>query len=240
MHSLPPSLRSTSGSELKERLEAARIDAPFVLYRESDERQRIVALERRATLTIGRQRASDVPLPWDGAVSRVHAALERVGEEWTLVDDGSSRNGSFLNGERVRGRRRLRDGDVIRVGSTTIAYIVPRDRELCASTAAVTSSRVPEFTTAQRRVLVALCRPLVMDRYGTPSSNQQIAGELFLGVETVKSHLRALFAVFGIQSLPQNSKRAELARLALKRGAVTEDELVAAAPLTTATDAPAR
>lgn len=230
MQSLPRTLRSASPTELKDRLEAARRDAPFVLYREGDDRQRIVVLDdERPCLTIGRQEASDVPLHWDSAVSRVHATLERVGEEWTLVDDGSSRNGSFLNGVRVYGRRRLKDGDIIRVGHTTMVYVVPREREFSSSTAAVTSSAVPRFTTAQRRVLVALCRPLVGGHLGAPSSNQQIAGELFLGVETVKSHMQALFEAFGIQDLPQNQKRAELARLALERGAVREDELLTGA-----------
>jgi DNA-binding CsgD family transcriptional regulator len=211
---------------LKERLEAARRDAPFVLYRQADDSQRIVILDESPVLSIGRQDASDVPLPWDTAVSRVHAMLERVGEEWTLVDDGSSRNGSFLNGRRVHGRRRLRDGDVIRVGHTTLAYIVPREREFASSTAAVSSSRIPACTAAQRRVLVALCRPLVGAGVGAPSSNQQIASELFLGVETVKSHMQALFEAYGIHALPQNQKRAELARRALRRGAVTEDDLL--------------
>lgn len=230
MQSLPRTLRSASATELKDRLEAARRDTPFVLYREGDDRQRIIVLDDdRDCLTIGRQDASDVPLPWDFAVSRVHATLERVGEEWTLVDDGSSRNGSFLNGVRLYGRRRLKDGDIIRVGYTTMVYVVPREREFSSSTAAVTSSAVPRFTTAQRRVLVALCRPLVGGHLGAPNSNQQIAGELFLGVETVKSHMQALFEAFGIQDLPQNQKRAELARLALERGAVREDELLAGA-----------
>jgi pSer/pThr/pTyr-binding forkhead associated (FHA) protein len=230
MSSLPPTLRASSARELKERMDAARCDAPFVLYRDDSACQRIVVLDRDGRLTIGRQDASDVPLPWDSAVSRVHATLERVGDEWTLVDDGSSRNGSFLNGERVHGRRRLADGDLIRVGFTTLAYVVPRDRELSSSTVAATSSSAPFVTAAQRRVLVALCRPLVDGPFGTASSNQQIAGELFVGVETVKSHMQALFEAFGIQGLPQNRKRAELARLALMRGAVTEDELYTGAP----------
>jgi pSer/pThr/pTyr-binding forkhead associated (FHA) protein len=232
VHALPKTLRAGSATELKERFDAARRDAPFVLYRDGDERQRIVVLDEHESLTIGRQCASDVPLPWDEAVSRVHATLERVGEEWTLVDDGSSRNGSFLNGIRVRGRRRLQDGDLIRVGYTTMAYVVPRARELSSSTVAATSSGVPHFTTAQRRVLVALCRPFLEGRLGAPDSNQQIAGELFLGIETVKTHMHALFEAFGIQHLPQNRKRGELVRLALERGAVSEDELLAgAAPL---------
>jgi pSer/pThr/pTyr-binding forkhead associated (FHA) protein len=229
MHSLPRTLRAVSAGELQERLDAARRDGPFVLYRDGDERQHIVVLDGAARLTIGRQSTSDVPLPWDSAVSRVHSTLERVGEEWTLLDDGSSRNGSFVNGERVRGRRRLKDGDLIRVGVTTMAYVVPREREPSSSTIAATSTGAPVLTAAQRRVLVGLCRPLVEERFGAPSSNQQIAAELVLGVETVKTHLHALFEAFGVQELPQNQKRAELARLALQRGAVREDELLSGA-----------
>jgi pSer/pThr/pTyr-binding forkhead associated (FHA) protein len=227
MGSLPKSLRASSARELKERLDAARRDVPFVLYRDRDGDQCILLLDDEVRLTIGRQDSSDIPLPWDTAVSRVHATLERVGEEWTLVDDGSSRNGSFLNAERVHGRRRLKDGDVLRVGVTTIAFVVPHERDHAgSSTVAATTSGIPAFSAAQRRVLLALCRPLVDSRFGAPSSNQQIAGELFLGVETVKSHMQALFEAFGIGGLPQNQKRAELARLALSRGAVREDELL--------------
>jgi DNA-binding NarL/FixJ family response regulator len=84
----------------------------------------------------------------------------------------------------------------MRIGLTTIAYIVPNERQLSSSTAAATSSGVPLLTLAQRRVLRALCRPLVGGRFGTPGSNQQIAEELFLGVETVKSHMHSLFEAF--------------------------------------------
>ena len=227
MPDLPRTLRTTSATELKERLEAARRNTPFVLFRDANGQQQIVSLDGPARLTIGRQDASDIALAWDAAVSRVHANLERVGEEWTLVDDGSSRNGSFVNAEPIRGRRRLCDGDVFRIGFTTFAFVVPRQREGSSSTVAATDATAPSLTAAQRRVLVALCRPLVEGPFGSASSNQQIAGELFLGVETVKSHMQALFEAFGIRGLPQNQKRAELARLALKHGAVTEDELLA-------------
>ena len=44
--------------------------------------------------------------------------------------------------------------------------------------------------------------------------------ELFLGVETVKSHLRIMFELFGVADLPQNRKRSELARRAIEMGVV--------------------
>ena len=50
----------------------------------------------------------------------------------------------------------------------------------------------------QRRVLVALCRPFRDgSAFATPATNQEIAAEVFLGVDAVKTHLRALFAKFG-------------------------------------------
>ena len=58
----------------------------------------------------------------------------------------------------------------------------------------------------------------------TAASNQQIAQELFLSVHAVKTHLRVLFHKFGIDSLPQNQKRARLVELALQLGLVDEIE----------------
>ena len=40
-----------------------------------------------------------------------------------VCDDGISRNGTFVNNDRISGRRRLRDGDVIRVGRTMLVCI---------------------------------------------------------------------------------------------------------------------
>jgi hypothetical protein len=71
-------------------------------------------------------------------------------------------------------------------------------------------------------VLVALCRPFKeTSGYVTPATNQQIAAELFLSVDAVKTHLRALFAKFWVEQLPQNQKRVRLVELALT-GAVTQ------------------
>ena len=52
------------------------------------------------------------------------------------------------------------------------------------------------------------------------AANREIADALFLSVDTVKSHLHVLFDRFGIGDVPQNRKRAELARRAIASGAV--------------------
>jgi pSer/pThr/pTyr-binding forkhead associated (FHA) protein len=216
---LPPSLRSVSPVELAERLAVERRGVPFLLYLDGDARQHIVELEG-PPLSIGRDVASDIPLAWDTEVSRAHAMLQRIGGAWTIVDDGLSRNGSSVNGRRVYGRRRLDDGDAILVGRTQLVFVAGPGNAQTTATSRFGSA--PELSPAQRRVLHALCAPLAEDRFAAPPSNREIAAELFLGVETVKSHLHALFELFGIGDMPQNRKRAELVRQAFERGAVLE------------------
>ena len=33
----------------------------------------------------------------------MHAELTRIGDDWVVCDEGLSHNGTFVNGERVRG-----------------------------------------------------------------------------------------------------------------------------------------
>src|ERR1700754_5334119 len=99
----------SSPADVKARLDAERRGEPFLLFRDGDGAQVIVTLA--GPVTIGRRAERDVALTWDSEVSRLHAELEPVGPDWTVVDDGLSRNGTYLNGERVNGRRRLRAGD---------------------------------------------------------------------------------------------------------------------------------
>jgi pSer/pThr/pTyr-binding forkhead associated (FHA) protein len=219
MKTLPPALRLVTPRELAERLEAERRGTPFLLYLDDGRRQHIVDLAPDRTLSIGREPASDVQLDWDSEVSRAHAVLERVGGAWTLVDDGLSRNGSFVNGQRVHGRRRLDDGDAIKVGKTLLVYVATAG-EVRTTTTTVTGA-APELSPAQQRVLDALCRPAIEGPLATPASNREIAAALYIGVETVKSHMHALFDLFEVPDMPQNRKRAELVRLAFERGAIS-------------------
>jgi hypothetical protein len=218
-------LHQSTPSELAERLAAERRGAPFLVFRDDDGRQHIVALDgAQAPLTVGRQPSSDVALTWDDEVSRTHADIERIGDVWTVVDDGRSRNGSYVNGERVHGRRPLRHGDVLAFGRTLLTFVAPHAAG-DGSTRAGARRAVPELSTAQRRVLVALCRPFATTRFATPPANREIAAELHVSVETVKFHLHALFEAFGLDALPQRQKRARLAERALEAGIVRSHEL---------------
>ena len=220
----PAARRDARGARGAQRRGAARDAVPRL------SRRRRPAGDRRARGERGggdrASPGSDVCLEWDGAVSRVHARLERVGGHWTVVDDGLSRHGTFLRGERVDGRRRLADNDLIGVGHCVLAFCDPMTA-LPKSTAPVMTAVTPAaaLTPAQRRVLVALCRPFADTRYAAPASNREIAAELVVTVDAVKRTMRRLFDTFEIEGLPQNEKRTALAAAAVRGGIVTRRDL---------------
>ena len=117
-----------------------------------------------------------------------------------------------------------RTGDVIAFGRTRVAFTSPASQEL-QSTAVASGRPTPQVSGAQRRVLVALCRPLADGGTAVPPSNRELEDALAVSVDTVKSHLHALFDTFELEDVPQHHKRAELARLALQLGVVKKPEL---------------
>jgi pSer/pThr/pTyr-binding forkhead associated (FHA) protein len=199
---------------------------PRLSYLDGHRVPREVGLDpARSRVTIGRSEHADIPLPSDETVSRLHAAVEWIGTHWTVVDDGLSRNGTFVNGERIAGRRALHGGDSIRIGKTVLTFRESnRRRESSTKFAGAVTTRA--VTEAQKLVLVALCRPYKNNAtYANPASNQQIAEQLFLTTDTVKAHLRALFTTFGVEDLPQNQKRARLVERAMNSGLITDRDL---------------
>ena len=165
----PLDLHAASPAELQQRVIAERRCSAFLVLRDGDGKQRIVDLAGHDRLSIGRRPSSDIVLSWDREVSRLHAELVRSGTEWFVCDDGLSHNGTFVGGERVHGRRRLRDGDVAAIGGTLIAFIAPPSHSSTAPTITSANPR-PEvrLTPSQRRVLVALCRPYRDSAYAAP------------------------------------------------------------------------
>ena len=223
-----PGPRAISAPELKAQIEAERLGRPFLAFRDDAGERRLIAVdEGTSCLWVGRGDSADLRLDWDGEVSGLHAEIEVVGSECTLIDDGLSRNGSFVNGERVRGRRRLRDGDTARFGSTEMLFRSPGQAAGQTTVVADDDALVAAgVTPAQRRVLVELCRPFKDGAtFATPATNGQIGAALHLSVDAVKTHLRALFESFGVDALPQNRKRVALVERALHSGLITEREL---------------
>jgi FHA domain len=223
----PVAPHALSPRELKELIATERAGKPFLAYRDGDGNLGLYVLGPDGhTITIGRRSETDLPIPWDGEVSGLHAELQCLSGEWTIVDDGLSRNGTFLNGRRIPGRQRLRDSDRVRMGQTVFAYNSARMSSVGETVTAGEGPVLPVLTETQRRILIALCRPCHQGgRFASPATNQQIATEVFLSVDAVKMHLRTLFGRFELSDLPQNQKRARLAEVALQFGAISPRDL---------------
>ncbi|MDQ3862249.1 MAG: FHA domain-containing protein [Actinomycetota bacterium] len=71
--------------------------------------------------SVGRSSASSIVLKSDDYASGRHAQFTRHGGLLYIEDLGST-NGTFVNGRKAVGATPLRNGDTIRVGSTTFRY----------------------------------------------------------------------------------------------------------------------
>jgi pSer/pThr/pTyr-binding forkhead associated (FHA) protein len=210
-------------SDLKARVEAERSGQPFLLYTDGEGGQQLFSFEPGvAEASIGRERSADIVLGWDPEVSRLHARLERSEEDWTIVDDGLSSNGTFVNGQRISGRVRLTDGDTLRLGATTITFRAPPERPAAVAPAGKSPVEV-DLSTTQRRVLAALCRPYLEG--AGPAADEQIAERLFLPVNSVRTHLMVISAKLGVDQAPPDQQRLQLVEKAVQGGLISERDL---------------
>lgn len=178
---------------------------------------------------VGRTSDNHLDLPWDPEVGRLHCAFVPYEGGWTVRDLGS-RNGTFVNGERIVGERALQAGDEVRVGRTRLFFKTRDVRPQATSTE--TANGAPELTPRERDVLRELCRPLVADGVFTaPASIGDMARALVVTESAVKGHLKNLYEKFGPpedgdRRLRGDKARAWLANEAIRRGALSLAELV--------------
>ena len=218
---------SWTPAELQEILHAER-DAErrkggaLLILRNGAGALRIFKLGKGVPARIGRGETRDLLLAWDRTVSREHATLTHGDAGWSVLDDGS-RHGTFIKGIRLGPRKRqwLENRDVLKVGNTKIQFREPPGDDL-----GKTKDKPPgdpddvqpeEPTDAQMKVLRALCAPFCEDdKYAVTPSNLQIAEALGIKEDTVKTHMRALFARYDIPDA--GNKRLRLAQAAMEAG----------------------
>jgi len=164
-----------------------------------------------------------VSLEHDSTVSRVHAVLENLGFAWSIRDVGS-RNGTYLNGEKISAERVLRSGDELRIGKSRLVFWEVEDADETTggeeTISAAPAQLPPPLTRRELEVLVVLCRPLVSDDpFPAAASVRRMAQELFVTEAAIKQHLQNLYDKFAIPT--EGERRVRLANEALRRGAVT-------------------
>jgi DNA-binding NarL/FixJ family response regulator len=177
--------------------------------------------------SLGRGETNDVVVPADPTVSRLHAVIERYPTGYCVRDLGSA-NGTFVNGEAVRGETRLRTGDELRLGNSRLTFFALGDDD---SDITAVADGPPVLTRRERELLVALCRPLLEGAaFAPPAGLRQMATELFVSEAAVKFHLANLYDKFGLEEAAGGgpSRRVTLAGEAMRRRAVTIADLRAA------------
>jgi FHA domain len=102
------------------RAEPARA-AGRLLVVQSPELEAGTSIEIGRDLVAGRDAGLDIPLGGDGYASGRHARFGRA-QDGDIVEDLHSTNGTYVNGERLAGIRRLAAGDVITIGQTQLTY----------------------------------------------------------------------------------------------------------------------
>jgi FHA domain len=174
-------------------------------------------------VTVGKLPTCVVSLDQDPTVSRMHALLENFGFAWSIRDLGS-RNGTYVNGERITEERLLRSGDELRLGTTRVIFCqAAHAGEAADDDNTKPSERAqlrPRLTPRELDVLVALCRPVVSDDpFAQPAPIHRMARELFVTEAAIKQHLQNLYVKFAIAT--GGVRRVALANEAILCGVVT-------------------
>ena len=92
---------------------------PQIRVKNGKQKGKVISLRNATRLVLGRDTTCGLQIV-DQGVSREHAEVFRVGE-MVFIRDLGSRNGSFVNDERIE-EELLREGDVIRVGGTQLLF----------------------------------------------------------------------------------------------------------------------
>ena len=138
--------------------------------------------------SLGRATTNDVVVLNDPTVSRLHAVIERYPTGFCVRDLGSA-NGTFVNGEPVKGETRLRTGDELRLGNSRLTFFTVNDSD---SDVTAVADGPPTLTRRERELLVALCRPLLDGAaFAPPTGTREMAAEAIRRRAVTIADLRA-------------------------------------------------
>jgi len=91
----------------------------YFMIKESEQVGRVLIWDTR-TLSVGRSPENDLTLE-DDEISRQHAMLINEGGVFEIGDYRTG-NGTFVNGQRVRGKQKIKPGDVIGIGKLQLEF----------------------------------------------------------------------------------------------------------------------
>jgi diguanylate cyclase (GGDEF)-like protein len=172
---------------------------------------RVLPIPAGDIVTLGR--AAECTFSFDDAsLSRGHARVMRVGSEYVLRDDGS-RNGTFVNNQRLSKATTLRDGDRVQLGSNTMLRFTLVDEAEEAALRKVYEAAILDGLTGvfnrkhlEERIAAELAFSL---RHGAPLAVVIVDVDHFKKVNDTYGHLAGDAVLKAVASLLAKSLRPE-------------------------------
>lgn len=157
-----------------------------ILIHTPDGKTRTLALDRDR-FTLGRASSNELCYPDDAGLSRQHLAIEKIGESWTVRDMGS-KNGTFVNGNRISAPHMLTETDRVTAGhlilefghrpptlDKTVVFVESPSNEPTASTVVANLNTVLE----KEKELGGAAQMRALIRAGRELAGHMELGELF-------------------------------------------------------------
>jgi pSer/pThr/pTyr-binding forkhead associated (FHA) protein len=192
-----------------------------------DESNRTVVKLVRGDYSVGRAEDSTIRLT-ERNISRVHARIFREGDDDWQIEDKGSYTGSFVNGERVHGRRALKHGDTIQLGDYRLELMDEEQQavEAKALDQAVSAAQLPDRLVVVQGPNVGSVYPLVEHKLLIGRGEEcQIALD---DASVSRVHVEVLRTEHGLMILDQGSSNglringADLPSAMLRSGDVVE------------------
>lgn len=204
----PTAPRTTSEFRLQAEVRDRRL--AYVRYRDAGGFHALALTPTPTPLYVGRDPQCVVAIQADDRISRRHARLTFGAGRWS-IEDGPSRNGTFIAGRRLTREELLSDGSTFTVGGTLISFHMP-PMAVVASTVnddPKQLSRHP-LSPRQRKVLRELVRPFVASGgdVATIPTNLAIARALGYEVTTIRDTISDLYRQGGLVRGEANQRQA--------------------------------
>lgn len=192
-----------------------------------DESNRTVVKLVRGDYSVGRAEDSTIRLT-ERNISRAHARIYREGEDEWQIEDKGSYTGSFVNGERVSGKRTLKHGDTIALGDYRLELMDEEQQAVDAKAldAAVSAAQLPDRLVVVQGPNVGTTYPLLEQKLLIGRGEEcQIALD---DASVSRVHVEVLRTEHGLMILDQGSSNglringADLPSAMLRSGDVVE------------------
>jgi pSer/pThr/pTyr-binding forkhead associated (FHA) protein len=192
-----------------------------------DESNRTVVKLVRGDYSVGRAEDSTIRLT-ERNISRAHARIYREGDDEWQIEDKGSYTGSFVNGERVSGKRTLKHGDTIQLGDYRLELMDEEQQAVDAKAldAAVTAAQLPDRLVVVQGPNVGTVYPLLEHKLLIGRGEEcQIALD---DASVSRVHVEVLRTEHGLMILDQGSSNglringADLPSAMLRSGDVVE------------------